>query len=260
MIYKTIFKRRFFEKMRSGYYLIDSFLELLSVIMILASVYYLAMGSKTNLNGISISEIITYLIFSIGLYEITHMNSDKLANNVFKGKFVFDFLKPYSYNGKVFSEAAADFLAGCITKIIPLLIISGGFRILACPSTIICGVLFIISLIIGAAIWCNIQFVFQLLGFWTKDVYNFFFCVSTAYSIICGGYILYYFLPERMTMILKATPFYYVIAFPMDIYFGKIDMFSVISGIVVSICYVVLLVLLGKVVFNAGKRKIQCAD
>lgn len=260
MIYRTIFKRRAWGKLKNKEYMFRDFGYLLLDLILFVSIYAFAMEENTSLAGMSLCEIATYLVFSLTFYEITQMNGDKLASKVYKGSFFFEFLKPYSYRGKVLVESAADFIIGCITKLIPMLLLWGIIGYIQLPFASASGVLFIFALLFGAIIWCNVELLLQLIGFWSNGIYNVFFIMKTAYLVFGGGLVLYCFMPQTLCNVLRCTPLYYIIAFPMDIYFGNVNSTWTMGGVFIQFGWIILLVCLEKMVFQAGKRKLQRAD
>lgn len=260
MIYCTIFKRRALGKLKSQNYWFSDLIKIIYFIILSIAIYSFSVGNNEQLAGMTIKQISTYIVFSVVFGEITTINSVKIANKVHKDKFLFEFLKPYSYRGKALTESLADFVVGCVTKLFPVLVLVGLSGYLEPPKDVIHLCVFIVSFVLGAILWCNLELAFQMFGFWCKDVYNVFFIIGAVYRVFAGGMVLYCILPKLLYMFFKFTPLYYIITLPMDIFIGKIDAKSMILGIGIQLCWIILIVILQKIIFNAGKRKLQKGD
>lgn len=257
MIYRRIFLRRAKGKLNDRQYLFSYIYYMFANILCFLVFYSLCFEKETLQIKMTLSQTVFYLIFSVGLYEITIFNSDKVANKVYKDKFIFEFLKPYSYIYKTLTEAMADFCVGCLVKIFPTLLIITCFGLFEKPYNIWGLVFFILSFVIGAFLWCNIQMLLQLLGFWYKDMFNVFNVLKTVYRVLCCGWVIYFIMPNMLQLILKFTPFYYCIAFPMEVYFGKLNIGMTVFGMFIQVVWISLFMMFEKFLYQIGRRKLQ---
>lgn len=260
MIYLLIFKRRCAEKIKNpGRYFFD-LMDLWLYIFFFWLLYGFAMEGRENLAGMTFPCLATYVTMGYVWFDITRINGTKLANKVYKNKFLFEFLKPYSYRGKVFSEAAADLLAGLVIRFLPTLLVLFLTGNLVPPISGMGALLFAASLLLGTVLWWNMDFLLQLIGFWYMTMYSVFYVAYAVYEVFAGVLLPYAFLPDCLTAVLKCTPLYYTFAFPMDIYFGKLSAGQIAGGFLLQMLFTVLLIFLGKVVFERGKHRLQTAD
>lgn len=260
MIYRLIFKRRCAEKMRNPSGLFWQLIDLWLRAFLDCILYGFAMEGRESLAGMTLRQLVTYVAIGVVSFNTTRTNGTKLANRVHGDKFLFEFLKPYSYRGKVLSEAAADFLTGCMTKLLPTILFLVLIGVFVPPANVRCGLLFAGTLLLGAVLWWNLDFLFHLFGFWYETMYSVVYVVHTVYITFAGVRLPYAFLPDRFAAVLKCTPLYYVFAFPMDIYFGALSGGQIVRGVLLQLVFTVVLVFLGGIIFERGKHKLQMSD
>ena len=260
MIYWLIFQEKFLRKVKN---IQDHVLQLLEhgwQVFLLCFIYKAAMQGRHEVAGMRFCDIVTYLTITMTIYSMVTVNITKLSRKVQKDKFLYEFLKPYSYRGKVHAEAWADFCSGAVTRLVPSLVVLACLGVLVVPPGAVCAALFVCGILVGEMIWINLTFLFEMMGFWYRDMMSVLFVVTMVYRLFGGVHLPYRFLPEGLAAVLKCTPLYSALAFPMDIYFGNLSYQQIGICFLVQVMWVLVLLFLGSMVFERGQRRLQTMD
>lgn len=259
-MYQMIFKQRFLQRTRNGFKFFMECFDALLQIAVLFCLYRAVFGSREYINNNSFAQVMTGIAVAVMIEELAYINGAKLANMVNRGKMSYELLKPYSFPIKAITEAAADFCAGIIWKLIPMFVAIALTMGLSIPKSFIHAGLFFISALLGVFILWGIQMTLQMFGFWFRNMLNVFMMMSTVYKLLGGMFISYCFFPKILTQILMCTPFAYIWHIPMEIYFGRISGGFIMLGLLMQIVWTLILGILIKYLYKRGKTSLQMSD
>lgn len=149
-----------------------------------------------------------------------------------------------------------------ILRIIPLVIICSllplGQYGLSLPVNLEAGILFVISLILSTLLvmaYIMIIYVAIIFVVSPKGIKMVFQLVAEFFS---GLVIPLAFMPDKLTQILKFTPFYYMQNLPFNIYIGYMtDKKEILFSMIVQIMWIIVLTIIGKTLLNKKIKKIE---
>jgi ABC-2 type transport system permease protein len=114
---------------------------------------------------------------------------------------------------------------------------------------------FVVSVGLAALLQFLISFTMALLAFWVLEVSTFIFIVF-AFEYLAGGHVFPLdILPAWLAEVLRATPFYYQLFFPVGIYLGRIQGAALAEGLLLQALWVITLYAVARLVWSRGVRK-----
>ncbi|MCI5874337.1 MAG: ABC-2 family transporter protein [Clostridiales bacterium] len=117
--------------------------------------------------------------------------------------------------------------------------------------------LFIISVLLGAAVTFYVHILIGFLTFWTESVFGYRDFILHLGAIFSGGIIPLTFLPVFLQKISLFLPFRYMIYEPICILFGNYSMVNICAVIVSQILCIIVLGIVTGIVWSLGIRRYE---
>lgn len=196
-----------------------------------------------NLFGYSQSQMLTYILAtSIVTAIVFATRTHEIAQNINEGDLSIFILKPWGYFTYWFFRDIGDKLMNIVFMIGEFIIL---FYFLKPPiyyQTDIL-VLFFTFICLIVAIFLNffISCLIGLIGFWSPDVWAPRFLFYVILSFFTGSYFPLDILPKTLQNTLSLLPFPYLMYFPIKIYLGHLNLMDIISGLIISLMWVLLI-------------------
>lgn len=211
--------------------------------------------------GYDRGRILTY-VFGIILIRALVLSSRSVdvARDVATGELSNYLIRPMSYFKYWFtrdvSSKALNILFAIIEFGIFYLILKPPFYFQTDIFTILS---FLISVVIAILIFFNLIFMVSTVPFWAPELGwgSHFLVTVVIVESLSGSMFPIDILPSGLQQVLMATPFPYLIYFPIQVYLGKITGAMYLQGTLVSLFWVVILWLGLKMVWNKGLRVYQ---
>lgn len=219
---------------------------------------YMANGFG-EIKGYSYDEIIAYNTFSmLFAYLSTTYFQYNIAFEIKDGTLSRYLVKPINHMSYWMSILIGNKLINTIYVLI-LILIAGvfwgnnieGYISLVTMSFTIIAVFF--AVILNFLIFYAVS----LLAFWFLDVSFFFAAISFVISILSGEIIPINVMPEIIENALLVLPFNYLVYFPVRILLGKLEVWSIVLGIVMQIVWIIVFVLVGRGIWRIGLKKYE---
>lgn len=113
---------------------------------------------------------------------------------------------------------------------------------------------FCINIFIGILLGFLVNHLVALSTFWLKEVTSLYVFTQSTFLFLSGGYFTLDFLPAGAYNILMMTPLPYMLFFPVKIFLGSLSYTDIWRGMLISITWIMLLILINKTVWDLGLR------
>ena len=220
---------------------------------------YTAFMKNGTVNGFSVSQMTSYVWLSQAFFVIRFVGIGKnVGSEITSGNVCYKFVRPINVYNLWYAEYLGEKLAASALRFAPIIVIAfclpQGFN-MSLPASVPAFFLFLLTLILGLLISVALSMFAVNIIFKTLSVKGSTGIVSTICGLLGGFYIPLPFLPKTLQTILSYLPFRYVGDLPFRIYVGSI---SVTDGLIyagISVGWLVILVLLGKLLMKKSLKK-----
>lgn len=210
-----------------------------------------------SLNGISKTDMISYIILSRVLYtQVTWGIIYYIGHKVHNGQIAMDLLRPMDLQLYMYTGRMGDLLAfGCMNAIPTLFIVSFflGFNLPESPITVL---YFLLSLFISLSISFFIEFTIGLLTFYTNYSWGVQSLHEALMSFFSGALIPLVFLPGWLRSIVEILPFKDIIYTPITIYLEMVQGEMLFRSILTQIIWLIIIVTISRSFLNFAIKKV----
>lgn len=216
-------------------------------------------GIDASINGFTYKEMIVYVVFTT-IFGFITFNDDTLwyiNQDVRKGTIGNFLIKPISYRGKFIASNIGAFLMMSLMFGIPLyagglgtLIGIGYLPVASVWDFIAHFALFIIASILACLLNGAISYIFGILCFYTSAAWGLNALKTTVVSFLSGTLLPIAFFPDVFREIVTYMPFAGMSQNPILILMMKYDYLESLKVILISLGWLVILEIIGKLLFN----------
>ena len=246
-------------------WLIISILQIICVVFLWVAVYKNSSdGMNSVINGFTFKEMIVYTVF-VNIFGFATLGGDTLFminEDIKKGTIDLAFTKPISYRVRLMSENLGNLLALNLMIGIPgftiAFIVFGliDFITITPLSLIISILLFIVAQVIANLLNDTISYICGVLCFYTSSGWGINQAKEVIVRFLCGGLLPLAFFPGVFGKVIEYLPFAGISYYPVLILIGKVDILKSIHYVGFSFCWLVLLNIFAKLLFNHASKKI----
>ena len=244
-------------------YRADAIIFILGNAVMLAVTYYLwkaVYSSSTSkmINGFSLDEMTIYILMSfITSVVISGSMIHEMYREVKDGSIAINLIRPISYEKRMIFQGignvAYNFVVIFTVSFILITILYYKFS-----GTInIFNILFyLITTILGMFINLYYNYAFGLLSFKITNMWGLTQIMGAVSELLSGTLIPIVFFPKAIQWMFNFLPFSSMIYTPTMIYLGKITGLELIKAVCVQIIWLVILIVISRVMWNAMIKKI----
>ena len=244
-------------------YRADAIIFILGNAVMLAVTYYLwkaVYSSSTSkmINGFSLDEMTIYILMSfITSVVISGSMIHEMYREVKDGSIAINLIRPISYEKRMIFQGignvAYNFVVIFTVSFILITILYYKFS-----GTInIFNILFyLITTILGMFINLYYNYAFGLLSFKITNMWGLTQIMGAVSELLSGTLIPIVFFPKAIQWMFNFLPFSSMIYTPTMIYVGKITGLELIKAVGVQIIWLVILIVISRVMWNAMIKKI----
>ncbi len=180
-----------------------------------------ALLSAGAVNGVTLSDMITFTILSLALRMLTRFDASYIVSDkVQSGAIAIDFIRPINLRNYMFFEAMSDnFFSLCFNGA-PIMIIAALAWGMNAPDLANLG-LFFVSLALGVALMFLYDYIWGIMVFWIKGPATSNMIAYALFTIFSGATIPLWFYPGWLANVCAYLPFRLVTFEPIAIYLGK---------------------------------------
>lgn len=212
--------------------------------------------------GYTIEDMVSYYLIAMLVTTLTAVTDDdwQIATDIRDGNVNQLLLKPMNYLGYRLSLFAAGRVIYLAAAALPLLILFYCLRsYLKLPHDLLHAVAFILAVLMAGLLQFLISYCMALLSFWVLEVATFIFILFAFETLASGSLFPLDLFPPVIHQILAATPFPYLLYFPVSIYLGRVDTPTLIAGFVLQAGWITAIYALACWIWNRGIRRYAAA-
>lgn len=171
---------------------------------------------------VPIERMVTYAILGSVITTSLQTGIVYYANWRLKtGDIIFDLLRPIDWQVSLLGDFFGTISVQFIAVAIPVITISAVFLDFQPPASLIAGIVFAPSLLLGALISYGIVFMILLLGFRYTQVGGIESAMRGFRPLLTGALVPLWFLPDTAGTIIEQLPFPAIAFTPLSIYVGE---------------------------------------
>jgi len=231
----------------------------IAVAVFLAVVLWRALYAGTSSEaGLNREQAVTYAVLATVLvatrFTTSWLNGDTVLQRMQTGTILFWFLRPMSARRYYFVRGLGElgyaqlWLAATLLVCLPLGVVQ--------PPDIGSLPAFVVSLVLGTAIFYELNLVLDLLCFWTvvnQSAVQIMFFVQTLLS---GGFAPLWFFPEWFRTLSLLLPFQGTLNVPVSIYVGRLPASQIAGSLALQLGWVVGLWLFNRRLWERASRRV----
>ena len=216
---------------------------------------YLAFYESGDNYPMALKDLIAYLWLNQAFFSLVYQEFLAMIKN---GNIAYELCRPSNFYLRRFVSIYAKRITAVSLRFIPVLIVA--FLMpkpynLILPMNLKCLVLFIISLFISSFLVTAISLIFHLITIFTLNEKGVLAIFSSFAEILAGGVVPLVFFPDLLYKIAYVLPFRYVSDLPFRIYTGNIYGTLAIKGIVGSIIWTIITIIIGILITKKALKK-----
>jgi ABC-2 type transport system permease protein len=220
---------------------------------------YLSNSSQVKgSSGMTFNQVISYIILIqfIDLLISTTSIDNKVMQEIKNGEICKYLLKPISYFYYNLSLSISQTLVYLIPlTIVALLIFFTLSSYIVIVNSFVLILFFIFTLVISYLLKYIIFYTLGLLGFFLHESSHLNHMFGIIFRFLAGFMFPLIFIPNTLKVISELLPFQYVGYFPTMILVGKLNLDQILKGCLISMCWIILLSFLNKIIWRNGIRK-----
>lgn len=221
---------------------------------------YLAFYESSNNYPMNLEDLIAYIWLNQAFFCLVYMwtKDQEFLAMIKNGNIAYELCRPSNFYMRRFISIYAKRITAVSLRFIPVLIIS--FLLpkpynLSLPLNFKCLILFLISLFISSFLVTAISLIFHLITIFTLNEKGVLAIFSSIAEILAGGVVPLVFFPNFLYKIAYILPFRYVSDLPFRIYTGNIYGMHAIKGIIGSIIWTVITIIVGILIAKKALKK-----
>ncbi len=224
-------------------------------IFIFWGIYKTLYGSRTEVDGITLSAVTTNFILSMGLGAAFAVNENYLPAKIRDGSIANDLLRPVSFQGRMLAEDLGNAAFNLLFQFIPALLIAAFTIGIQAPAggMILC---FVLSAVLGYGVLWTIGFAVQMAAFWLINIWSLRTIKGVFVKLLSGSMLPLWFMPEWMGGVIRFTPFSSIYFTPVQIYLGQLTYVQIIQKCAMQAVWIGVIYLSGNLLWQRGKRKL----
>jgi ABC-2 type transport system permease protein len=257
-IFKISFQEEFVYKLNFVMWRVRNIFQILLIFFLWSAVFT---DSQTVIFGYDKAKILTY-VFGIMIVRALVMSArtSDMASDIARGNLSNYLVKPFSYFKFWFSRDISS-------KALNLIFAAGEFAILYLilvppfyfqtnPLTLLW---FLVGIVLAIFIYFFILILVSSITFWLPELSwgGHFLITMVIVEALSGALFPINILPLTLQSIVMATPFPYLIYFPVQIYLGNISGQALLGGMIMAFAWAGILWLIANIVWQKGLRSYE---
>ncbi len=253
-IIKTAIEQTLISRSKVIFRLALSAISLVTTILIWQAVY----NANQQISTYSLQEMVTYSFLSFLLNRISLSIHWNISYDIGTGEINNYLLLPFRYlHFRFLKSFGSRLIADTILSLPVFLGLAWIYKkYLLAPSSLQ-HITLIFLLVLPLTLFLNLFYtaIIGLTGFWTIEVTGLFYLIGSISKFLGGAMFPISAFPNSWQNVLKALPFRYLFAFPIDIYLGKIHPRQIGIGLIVQALWVLSFYIILKIIWHFGIRR-----
>ena len=213
-------------------------------VSILYYIWCAVFNEEKYMQGYSLKQMITYVIFSTVMYRMIELGITLRVSDLVKsGDIANKLTKPMGFISSLVCESLGILFANIIVTVIPIAVFSfltiGGFF----QTDLVALALFTLSFVLALYISIYIDILFGLLTFWTENGWGLRVIRQAMIKIFSGALLPLAIMPGWLQSICNILPFKTLVDIPLNIYIFGVTR-KTIFNLTYQITWIIVLILL----------------
>lgn len=206
--------------------------------------------------GYEREQILTYVLgVSLIRSFVLSSRSVDVAGEIHGGTLANFLLKPLSYIRWWWARDAVDKIINIVFATIELFLLWLIFKpTLFIQENSIFILFTILAAFLALILFFYLSFLISLSAFWVIEVWGIRYLTTIILEFLAGGFFPLDILPKTIFTALQATPFPYLLFFPIKVYLGQLSFTSIFVGLTVMVIWIIIFITLVHFVWRAGLR------
>lgn len=240
-------------------YRFDHLMSIISTCLqffIFCEIYRALYGGAKEIDGITMSMVITNFVLSMGLSAVFSPNDFFLPGKIWDGSISTELLKPMSFKGRMIAENVGDSVFNLLFRFTPVLFIAICTTGVKKPADALSLILFVFSAILGYGVLWTISFAVQMTAFWLVNIWSLITFKNVFINVLSGTMIPLWFMPHWMEGVIKYTPFSSIYFTPVQIYLGQLTSGEIFQKCIGQIIWIIVIYIIGNILWERGQKKL----
>jgi len=207
-------------------------------------------------NGFTLTAIITYAVMAMAIRISFTMDDTIIYRKVQDGSIAMELIRPTSFFFMNLAENFGHSFFHILARTLPIVIISAFLFDIYVPFEPLRFLAFLLSAFIGYLLISMLNFIVGLLAFWFVEIFPFMLFKYALFTFFAGGIVPIDFFPEALKPLINLLPFQYMLYFPTIILIGHAPLAEVQPIIITQLIWILIMGIICKIMWNAGKRKL----
>lgn len=251
-IIKATWQRALTYRFTVASYRIGEVAEIVILIFMWMAIY----REQDSINGYTLKEMTTYILMGNFInVMVRNWLFDVVATDIKDGKLSLFLIKPIAYFQYILvreiGRISLTFFMSIISQTMVILFFASQFILNTTPLYLIIIALMVILAFITELL---LSFLIGLMAFWTQEVDGLHVTINRVSKFFAGGYFPLSLLSAGFVEVSFLLPFAYSFFVPAQLYLHKIDIQRGMQGIIVQLCWILLLYGIIKVTWKKGLR------
>ena len=173
---------------------------------------------------VPIDSMVTYAILGSVVTTSLQTGIVYYANwRIKTGDIIFDILRPINWQVSLLGDFFGTISVQFVAVAVPVITISAVFLDFQPPASVIAGIVFVPSLLLGALVSYAIVFLILLLGFRYTQVGGIESAMRGFRPLLTGALVPLWFFPDGVATAMEQLPFPAIAFTPLSIYIGETE-------------------------------------
>lgn len=212
-----------------------------------------ALRGVETIAGYSFHGMMMYYVISAFVYEINALDLSFFSGEIYDGAITRYLVFPLSFFGFKYvtrmARASVHFVQ--IGIALALFYFSVGIPA-GIHISFVSSVLGILATVLASYLIFVMTACFELVCFWVDKVWSLGVILQLTSQFLGGVYIPISAFPDSMQGLLGVLPFYYVVAFPVRVFFGEVALEQVVWGLGLAIIWATIFTLIARAIWRRG--------
>lgn len=208
----------------------------------LISVWTAGFASRTSVDGVTLPQMITYVIIAGPLlYWDTSRFIRDVGDAIRTGDITIYLLKPLHYPGLLLANQFGNYAFDQLTITLPVAIIIALTAGLLPPASLAHGLFFLAFWALSWAMLFTIATLTALLAFWILTAFSLDWFLRGVMALASGWIVPLWFMPSALATTLGYLPFAWVSYYPTAVYLGRLDIPAAATHLAIGFLWLAIL-------------------
>jgi len=222
------------------------------------SVWRVLYANRAVSNGVTIQDMITYVILGMLVSSGTRSYIDhRIADRVQDGSIAIDFIRPVHFKYYTIFEDLGDGALASLATTLPACVFGALCWGLRLPENPLTPILFLATLAGGILVVTHLNYTLGLLSFWFKTSYHVDWLFGAMRALFSGAFVPLWFYPPALRAVSEAFPWQLASFAPLAIFLEKSPPSAAIKVLVLQAVWLSALLVIERMLWRKAQEKIE---